>query len=128
MIYMKGLTKILITVSILILTIIIFYVITSNITKYTGFLISEDIYNNEKKFVNCIEKKNIIVFVDSDDLSNFYLIKYLDKFELINCKINDKLCLEKEINFFPSFIIEEEKIEENINFNTLSDITGCSLK
>lgn len=110
----------------LIILILIFYLITYSITKYTGFIVSD--FSNE--FANCLSEKNIEMYLDNnymDNLDFLNTIQYIDNIRIIDCSLNKSLCLEKGIKEYPSWLINNKKLEGNINLYELSDFSGCDI-
>jgi hypothetical protein len=106
-----------------------FYFITEKITKYTGFFVSDGDKKND--FENCLKEKNITLFIDSEDsvktLLEINLTNYLDDFKIINCNRNNQPCLDKAINNYPTWVINEGYIEGNITLEELSKFSKCNV-
>src|SRR3989344_4095682 len=101
--------KIIRTIGILFILVIIFYIITGSITKYTGFFVSDI-----NDFENCLEEKNITLYINSYDtvktLNNFKTKDYLTHIEIFNCLLNRLVCDNNDIDSFPTWYIEGKKI------------------
>lgn len=119
--------RIFITIIAGILAVLAFYLISSAITKYTGYSVGD----KETDFKACLKEKTLVLYVNTEDLASslqkLKLIEYSDYFEIINCAINNKPCLEKDISSFPdpTYIIEGKKVIGDISINKLSEISGC---
>jgi hypothetical protein len=128
---MEGTKRAFISIIIVIALVFIFYIITSTITKYTGFSISEKISDNEKNFKDCLDKNNIVLYINTDDASEtlelINLNNYLDNIKIFNCLKNKQSCIENEISLFPTWIINENKVEKDISILELEKLSGCKL-
>ena len=123
---MKLQRRILITLGVGLLIILIFFLITQNITKYTGFFISED--EKETDFQSCLTKQDIILYVNTNDVStlqNIELFDYLQYFGIMNCLRNNQFCLDNGVDSFPTWIINNQKINNDINFQQLKELSSC---
>ncbi|MBS3080748.1 hypothetical protein J4221_04715 [Candidatus Pacearchaeota archaeon] len=120
---MKRATMILVSILVLLLLVVLFYVISNSITSYTGFVLLDDPYRD------CLENKDIKVFINSADsgeaIKKLKLLEYADSFDMYNCLINNEVCTFNNINSFPTFMINGKKIEGNIDKETLSKFSGC---
>lgn len=127
---MKKIIRIVISATILIGLVLFFYFISSNITRYTGFIIS-DKNSFDKKFDKCIEKIEIFVFINSEnsaaEIKKLKLLPYLNKIKIFNCAVNKDFCSFRNIDSFPVYLINGKKINENIDITKLSKITGCKI-
>jgi hypothetical protein len=128
---MKATKRVLITLLIGIILVTAFYIITNTITKYTGFSISEKPLEKDKAFNDCLKENDITLFINSEDVSstlnNIKEKNYLDSVKEFNCLRNKQICLEKGIISFPTWIINNNKIEKDISVSELSEITKCDL-
>lgn len=129
MIIMKNIYRLLITILLLTFLIIVFYFITRSITIHTGFFISDN-SNKENDFLACLNEKKMLIFINSEDssgsLQRLRIYEYLDKFEIYNCARNNNLCLLENIDYFPTFLIENKKIEGDMDVIVLSEMTKCN--
>lgn len=107
----------------LIILILIFYLITYSITKYTGFIVSD----SNDKFMDCLKGKDVELYV-YEDISEVNLIN-LDKFDfnLHKCKIEELKCLGDNIYKYPTWIVDKNLIEKDVNIFELADILGCEI-
>jgi len=130
---MENLSKgILISVIVLVVLVVGFYFVSNNITKYTGFSVSEN--NSEFKgefsiFESCLKAQDITLYVNTNNLQSLKDIKlfdYLQDFKMINCFGDNKICLENGVSSFPSWIINKNKFDKDISLNELKEISGCS--
>ena len=126
---MKPSQKILITLLIGAVLILGFYIVTDLITKITGFSVSEE--SEEKDFEKCLKEQDIVLYINSENvaqsLKNTQLIDYLEHVDIINCLRNNQVCLEKGVNSFPTWIINENRISRDISLGELSEFSGCRL-
>ncbi len=127
--------KILITLAIGVILILGLYATTFLISRITGFFIfsSED---KERDFITCLKEQEIFLYIKTSKdggnvaqiIKNIQLgdyLEYIDK--IIDCRENELGCLEKGIDSFPTWIIENNKIYKDISFEELSMISGCEL-
>lgn len=125
----KSKNRILITLGLAITLIIIFYLITSVITRYTGFSVSQE--DKEEDFKNCIKEKGIVLYINTNDavktLKNINVNEYLEFVTIKNCMIDNSACLNSGILNFPAWIINGNKIEKDISVDELSSYTQCKL-
>tara|TARA_Y100000310_G_scaffold306787_1_gene348258 strand:- start:20773 stop:21159 length:387 start_codon:yes stop_codon:yes gene_type:complete len=123
---MESNKRILITIVVGIVLILGFFMITKNITKYTGFFITED--EDETDFIKCLDEQDVILYTNTNDLAtlqNIELFDYLQYFEIVNCQGSNYLCLEKKVASFPTWIINNENIKNDINLEKLKEVSGC---
>jgi len=125
---MGPLKRFIITVLIGMLLLSFFYIVTNAITKFTGYSISGEL-NLEEDFRSCIEDKDINLYINSRDsketLKKIYLSDYLNNIKIINCEKNVDNCIINEINNFPTWIINGNKIEKDLSMIELEDYSGC---
>ena len=118
--------RVLVSVGILIILVLIFYFISSSITKYTGFFVSET-----KDFEDCLKENDITVYINSNNfnktLNNLKTKNYLENFKAISCLTDKNLCVKNNINYSPTWIINSNRIKGDISVYDLSIISGCKL-
>jgi len=123
---MKKGKKFFITLGTFAVLLVIFFFITSSITKYTGYSITDT--DDKTDFEKCLEEQHLVLYINTADstktLQEIQLIDYLQYFDIINCKTNNKPCLENKVNKFPTWEINEYKLEE-ISFSDLIKFSGC---
>jgi len=126
----KVLKRVLIFIGFLIflsLLIIIFYLVTNLITKYTGLSIT-DVFDNT--FEKCLKNQDITLYINSynveETLNSFETKDYFNNIKIFNCLINKEYCINN-INYFPSWVINGEIIEGDIALDVLEEISGCEL-
>ena len=120
--------RILITITIGIFLMLGFYIITEGITKYTGFMI----FCYENDFEKCLKKQDINLYLNTQKLSktlkDIQLIDNLGQVKITNCAINNKNCVENKVNFSEGniyWIINENKVNRDINFEEFKEFSGC---
>jgi len=125
---MKKHKRILATIIVGIFLVATFYLITEAISRYTGFFIHEEAEND---FEVCLKEQDITLYVNTENLAqtlkNINLVDYLKNFKIKNCLQDNLECIEKNINSFPTWIINDKKIEKNIDINELKEASGCKL-
>jgi len=111
-----------------IVLIIAFYFITNAITKYTGFFVSE-VKSPDDDFNTCLKEQDITLYVNTenlaDTLKSIQIFDKLENFKIKNCLRDNQECLEKGVTSFPSWIINNIKIDRDISFEELSEYSGC---
>lgn len=119
--------RILITLIIGLVLIIVFYTITNAITQYTGFFIVEEAEDTD--FNLCLKEQDITLYINTENIANalrnIQLIEELKNFKIKNCLGDNEECLGKGLNSFPTWIINNNKIERDISFEELSEYSGC---
>lgn len=127
---MNNTQKILLTIFVLILLVIGFYFVVSNISKLTGFSVNEGNYKNSE-FESCLNNKKVTLYINSDDaneaLKQIVLFDYLKDIIIINCKSGNSLCKENSITTFPSWQVGNDVVAKDISLNELSVLSGCRL-
>ena len=122
--------RILMTIIVGIVLIIVFYFITYNITKHTGFFVSE-VKSPEDDFNACLKEQDITLYVNTEDLANtlknIQVFEELENFKIKNCLRDNQECLEKGVISFPSWIINNIKMNRDISLEELSEYSGCKL-
>jgi len=125
---MESKQRILITLGIGIVLVLGFFFITEAITKHTGFSISE---SKEDNFASCLKEQDITLYVNTNEpaktLKNTMLFDYLQYFKIINCGRNNQECLENNINYFPTWVINNNRYKKDINLQELKEISGCNI-
>jgi hypothetical protein len=128
---MKPSQRILITLLIGVFLIIIFYMVTGLITKYTGLFVLEKSTEETISFKDCLKEKDVTIFINSgksaETIKELQVFEYLDSIKIFNCLNDNDFCQEKGINSFPSWIVNGEKIPEDISLSSLSKLTKCKL-
>jgi len=125
---MKSKRRLLITLGVGIVLVLGFFLITDSITKHTGFSISN---LKENDFTSCLKEQDINLYINTEvpakTLKKIILFDYLQYFQITNCLNNNQECLKNKIDSFPIWIINKKKINRDINFNELSEYSGCKL-
>lgn len=120
--------RILMTIIVGIVLIIAFYFITYNITKHTGFFVSE-VKSPEDDFNACLNEQDITLYVNTEDLANtlrnIQVFDELENFKIKNCLRDNQECLEKGVTSFPTWAINSKIINRDISFEELSEYSGC---
>lgn len=118
--------RIMITIAFGVLLLTSFYFISYSITKYTGLSISDPKQDN---FESCLKEKDIALYINTENIAETLkevgLGNYLKDFKIMNCLRNNQVCSEKGISFFPTWIIENNKIERDISISELTKFSGC---
>ena len=124
---MGRIKRVFITGGLLLVLVVGFYLVTSNITKYTGLLISDEIFV-DGDIAKCLRQMDITFYINSEDskktLSDSDIAIYLPYIKIFNCANNQKVCADKRISSFPTLIIGEKKLEK-IDADSLLEISGC---
>ena len=125
---MDAKKRILVTLGLAVVLVAGFFLITEAITKYTGFFVSE---MGENDFEVCLDEKDILLYVNTNNLAQtlrtIELIDYLEYVEITNCLRDNQNCLEKNINSFPTWIIEDNIINRDITLEKLSELSECRM-
>jgi len=120
--------RILVSVGIVVVLVLVFFFITDSITKHTGFSVSE---SEEDSFASCLKEQEINLYINTNEpaktLKEIILFDYLQYFHIINCLDNNQECLKNNVNSFPTWIINKNKINKDISFDELSEYSGCKL-
>jgi len=115
---MKRVNRILLTLGIGLVLVVGFFIVTNAITKYTGFLVSAD--TKEDDFEICLKEQDITIYINTNNpsstIKNIQLIDYLDYFEIKNCFRNNEECIGMGVDSFPTWIINKNKINEDVSF------------
>lgn len=122
---MENEKRVLITLGIAGIIIISFFMVTSAITKYTGFSISI----KDEGFESCLERKDVALYVNTNNvdktLKNIELSHYSEYFDVINCLEDNIACLDKGVDSFPSWVINGELVKSDINLYKLKGLSNC---
>lgn len=125
----KSISKVLISLAIIFILLLSFFLISKFITNYTGFSILKEKSLGENEIKECFENKEIILYINSEnpseEINDLELIKNIKYIKIVNCFINPNICEEKEINSFPTWIINKEKLNKEISFEELSEFNKC---
>jgi len=125
---MKNVQRILTTIGVGLVLVFGFYFITDAITKYTGFSVSPVVDND---FETCLKGQDIVLYINSaessETLRNIELVDYLENFEIVNCFNNNQGCLDNDVNSFPTWIVNKNKILGDITLIELKELSGCKL-
>ncbi len=83
----------------------------------------------DKNFEACLKEKTILVYINSNDpeeiLEDFEIKDYLENINIFNCLRNKEYCNSKNINYFPTWIIEGKTVYGNMKIEELAVIVGC---
>ena len=119
--------KVLVTAGVVIFLLVGFTLITYSITKFTGYSVSQDAKYNDYDL--CLQEQDITLYINSDNsaetLNGIRLFNYLHNFKIFNCLRNNQVCLDNNVNTFPTWIINGNKIEHDIAISELSEFSGC---
>jgi len=126
---MEARQRILVTIFIGLILVAGFFLVTEAITKLTGFSVGEKKDANDFKI--CLREKEITLYVNTNDISktlgNIGVQNYLEDIKIINCLRDNQVCLEKNIDSFPSWIIEDNIIQGDISIEKISELSKCKL-
>ena len=127
---MEGMQKrILITLIIGLILIVAFYIITSTITKYTGFFVSSAEETPKSDFNNCLNEQDITLYVNTENIANtlkdIQVFNELNNVKIKNCLRANEECLGKGITSFPTWIINNKIINRDISLEELEEYSGC---
>lgn len=125
---MDSKQRILATLGIGIALVLLFFFITDSITRHTGFSVSE---TKEDGLTSCLKEQKISLYINTNNpaetLKKMELFDYLQYFQITNCFSNNQECLKNDINSFPTWIIKTNRINREIGFNELLELSGCKL-
>lgn len=117
--------RIYISLAILIVLVVAFYFVTNEVSKYSGYSVSETYTDFEK----CLMKQNLALYINSSDtdntIKNSGVVDYIQFFIIKNCLNNNQPCGDNNVATFPTWIINGNKIEGDLTINKLSALTGC---
>lgn len=118
-------------VGILVFLVVVFFFISSSITKYTGFFVSSDTLNMPSDFEVCLREKDVRLYLNSNDVAGSLkesgVVDYLDEVDIFNCLRDNQKCLGDGVNEFPTWIIDGRKFEKDISVYELADYSECDL-
>ncbi len=127
---MENSKRILISLIGLVAIVALFYVVSSAITKYTGYSVSDKVMDKDEIFKDCLKDKDITLYLNTKNpvtsLKEISLYDYVDSIKIFNCQINTEACVQKNINGpFPVWIVNGQKLESDISLTQLESLTGC---
>ena len=118
---MERWEAILLSVVLLVALVVVFTFVTTGITKYTGYVITQD------EGGKCLEDK-VTLFVNSlDQLSKISLKNYLVNIKIVDCSKDNSLCASNRVKDFPSWLINGNSVSGDINKGQLENLSGCKL-
>lgn len=124
----KKSIKVLLTLGIVVALLAIFFLASSAITKFTGYSVASE--DEKTNIETCLEQHDIVLYINTKDtiktLTAIGLV-HLDKVEIMNCLENKEFCSEKGVDSFPTWIIDNKKIDERLDEGLLK-IMGCQDK
>ena len=127
----KGSRKVLLTMGVLVLLVTTFYFVSSSITKYTGFFVSDEVLNKPSDFELCLESQSITLYINSEKtsatLKNIWTLDFLENVNIVNCFRDNVPCMKAGVEIFPTWIINENKVERDISVFELADYSYCKL-
>src|SRR3989344_6221444 len=119
------------TAGAIVLLVAFFYFVTSTITKTTGYFVSDDTINKLTDFEACLNEQDINLYINSADsdktLREIDAVEYLDYAKIMNCYDDNKDCVANRVMTFPTWIINNKKVEKDISVFELSDNSGCRI-
>jgi hypothetical protein len=110
----------------LVVLVLVFYFVANSITSFTGFIVSE----LDSDFENCLQKKDIVLYVDNYDVMKLREMKtsdYLGSVKVSGCVLNKLSCIREGITVYPTWVINGEKVEGDIDLYKFADLAGCDL-
>lgn len=126
---MKQKKKVFVTLVLLVVIVAGSWLVTKAITNFTGYSVNNP--ENINEFAKCLTEKNAELYVNAgcphcaEQKAMFGdSLKYL---KIIDCVDNPDLCLEKEIRYVPTWIINENKEVGKKSFEELAELSGCKL-
>ena len=123
----KKYKRILVTIAAGAVLLFAFYFLTDAITKYTGYAFSEE--SKQSDFEKCLIEKDIKLYINSADsyetISKMSVKDNINKISIKNCLNDNRDCIEKNINNFPTWIIDGERFEEDLTDSKLIELSGC---
>ena len=118
-----------VTFGLLILLTVTFLLIVNSITKHTGFSINP--INDESDFQICLNEQHVILYINSADstetIRGMELRDDLKGVDIVNCYTNNQPCISDGIKVFPTWVINEFKLEHDISLQDLIKYSGCRL-
>lgn len=124
---MKASQRILITIGVGVVLILGFYLISNAITKFTGFSVNLE----ENDFEKCLKNKDVTLYLNTENLANSLkdvsLKDQLKNIKIINCAISNDACIGNNVVDFPTWIINDNKINGDISFEKLEELSECKL-
>lgn len=120
----KKSTKVLLKLGLIIVLIVIFFLASSAITKYTGYLVIGEKDETERGI--CLKQQDITLYINSEDTGKTLSaigLEYLEYVKIMNCIENKKFCSSKGVDAFPTWIINNERIKGD--FEELLEHTEC---
>ncbi len=112
----------------IVVLVLLFYLVTNSITKYTGYSISS---TKNEEFTDCLNSKDITLYINSENpietLKDFKSHEYFPSIKIINCLGDIDSCETNGLQDFPTWIIDGKKFSGDISPNELSKISGCEL-
>ena len=119
-----------VTLGVLVVLVVVFYLVTNTITNTTGYFVADDI-DRVDDFERCLSEKGVVVFINSEDvagtLRGLKVGEYLEGFEIFNCLRDTNFCMNNGIRSFPMFIVGDKVIEGDISLEVLGEVSGCGL-
>ncbi|MBR9705679.1 hypothetical protein GOV14_01465 [Candidatus Pacearchaeota archaeon] len=124
---MKESKKVLMTLIIGVMLVATFYMITAAISRYTGFFVREESSYND--FDLCLQEQTIKVYLNTNNLAQslkeLVLFDLMHNFEIKNCVQDNTECMQRGINKFPTWIVNDRKINRDLAIDELKEYSGC---
>ena len=134
---MEKRIKVILSIIVLLALVFAFYYITKAITAYTGYNIAENIQTEEQKIslAKCLREKNVKMYGaywcphcnNQKKMfgNSFSYIRYVE------CDRSDKEgrkeCLEKGIEGYPTWGIDNNLYPGEKSFDELAELSGCEI-
>lgn len=103
-----------------VIVLIILIILTINLTQSNN--------GTDNKIVLCIAENSKMYITPTCGVcaaQKQILGENLDKFEIINCATNREECIEKQITYVPTWIINGEKVVGKQTLEQLKILTNC---
>jgi len=115
----KKSIKVLLTLGVMVALLVIFFLVSSAITKYTGYsVITEDDEDGNTDIGICLKQHDITLYINTENTKKTLTsigLEYLDYVKIMNCLENKEFCYEQEVDSFPLWIVDGEKVQGDLN-------------
>jgi hypothetical protein len=105
------------------------FVVTEMIIIPSKGFIAQDSYMD---FQTCIRQKEVVLYINTNNpsqiLGNLQVVSSLNHIKIKNCYNAKSECDSLGLSKFPSWIINGQKVEGDINEDILAKYSGCKNK